>query len=1368
MADASNETPELSLAFASADELQAAYETLVAQRRCFVPAARPLASGAKVRFGLTVPSLGALHLSGRVAFNDVDAFGKPGVVLDLEADEIARVRALLEARANDPIGAAPTRLMGRHPGTEPGQPAGETLEPGALLDNRFQIEAHLASGGMGEVYRAQHVFLKRPVAVKLLRRALVNEPSMWARFQREAELVSRLESPHVVRVFDFGRTADGQPFLAMEFVEGDTLEQALTRSGPMSPEKGVELVCQLCDGLAEAHAVGIVHRDLKPSNVVLGRRRDGSLLAKILDFGIARPLDRPTEPKGLTELGIIVGTPAYMAPEQALGDTLDARADLYALGCVTFEMLTGRPPFTAETLQGLVSAHLSQPAPSLASVRHELALWPALDEVVQRCLAKDRAQRVESAAALAQALKQALEPASQSAWPPAGPAGEAPSEWNTAPAPAVPVPPPEWRMTPAPLPGQAPPLASPPTPADVDDFFSATPARSAPKLKGRLPDAVARLQLQLPAGVLEGLKQQRSLLGADSSPGALVRLELLRTRAGTPLFRRCVARLLALAFEREAVVDAVDEDALVVFFAGEARQAAGRAAAFALSAREVVHDESRGEQPGATLRAALVTGRADFPSGDAPLAGDLPELSRKVVAKVPAGVVGAERATASAVGDLAQLRESPDFTELVDRRALFESGVGPLLGRDKVLSALDARLKLLAYEAVAPLVVRGKPGSGKTAIAQELALRARHRSYVVGQARSLLTAGAAQSELPYGALVDLLCNVCGVPREQRHTLLEPALQSLKLPPGELSGALALAGLVQLPSPFTPGQAVRSLRAVLAAGAPDRKRVLVFDALETMDSYSVSAFVHLCTHGLPGELVVGLADSGFAQQRLLQLPALELPPFTAAEVGRWLTGQAGESGYEPELLRALTERSHGLPGLLVDWLLLLADRGELRRNAKGQLALNAARLSELDPERLPEARAAALPVPVFRLLEAVALAGDGVEGSFLAALLPDSPPMAYQRLVASRMLRALGGRRWAVASERYRAGVLARDDGRRPQLHAKLAELWVTRGRTKVSTSGPLDPRVLAHHLLAAGDGARALAAFRHLAERAVQQRAFRDLGEALEGSAEALALLEKGGQVKDALKGQLDMLSRAASVQLVLSDAAAARRLLDQAEKAAQAGVTTVEYELARAKVLRSEARRAKAAEALEVAETLALGTPWLPLCKAERAEAEEAEGDLERATQSLEDALSLATSAQDVARWHGEVDLASRLLARLGGVWLARKDNVKAGTAYEASLAGWRRSQWPYAEARVLANLGSLLAQASSFAEARTRYEEAAQVAEASGDYFFLARVLLNLAGVEKLAGATDRRRAVATRAVALATSLGWEDGRRKAEGLA
>ncbi|MFT3839866.1 MAG: protein kinase [Myxococcaceae bacterium] len=1377
MADASTPSGELTLALASADELSAAYEGLVTQKQIFIPAPRPLASGATVRFGLTVQSLGAVQLEAKVAFNDVDAFGKPGVVVDLDGPMIAKVRALLDSHPADEIGTAPTRIFGGKAPTAEMPPDKEALEPGALLDNRFQIEAHLASGGMGDVYRAQHVFLKRPVAVKLLRKALVNEPSMWTRFQREAELVSSLESPHVVRVFDFGRTSDGQPYLAMEFVEGETLERALSGFGPMSPDKAVELLSQICEGLEEAHALGIIHRDLKPSNVVLGKKRDGATVAKILDFGIARIADQPQEKRNLTELGIIVGTPTYMAPEQAVGDVLDARTDLYALGCLAFELLTGRPPFVTDTLQELVTAHLARPAPNLASVRPELAAWPRLDEVVQRCLAKDKKDRVASVGELKRLLQAAIAPgAADGVWPPASNEGSGSGEWRISPAPqtsVLPAPPPEWRMTPAPLPSQAPALATQPQQADgtVDDFFAATPTAAAPakpvapKVKGRIPEALNRLGVQLQPGVLEALLAARAIASGDSAPGALVRLELLRVRPGQPLFGRCLARLLSLTFEREGLADSVDEDALMVFFSGDARLAAGRAATFALAAREAVHDESRDEKPGATLRGALVTGRAEIPTTDAPLGGDLPELARRVVSKAAAGMLAAERATGSSVGDLVQLKESGELTELVDRRALFEAAQGPLFGRDKVLHALDARLKALAYEVVAPLVLKGRPGSGKTALTQELAVRVRHRSYIVGQARPL---SAREAEVPYGALIDMLCNVLGVPREARRVQLKAALEALKLSPGELAAVHTLAGLTQLPTPFTPGQAVHALRSVLKAGAPDRKRVLVFDGLESMDSYSVSAFVHLCTHGVNGELAVGMADQSFAEKRLAQIPAMELPPLTSMEIDRWLQQQSNGAGAGPKLLQALEQRSHGEPGLLVDWLQLLADRGELRKNERGQLILNEDRLPELDPELLPQARAAALPVPVFRLLEAVALAGDGVEGSFLAQLLPDTPPSAYPRLVMSRMLRAMGGRRWAVASERYKAGVLARDDGRRPWLHAQVAEQLMKRARSKTDAH-VMDPRVLAQHLLAAHDGARALAAFRHLAESAVDRRAFRDLADALEGSAAALSVLSRKKQVADSLKGQLDMLSRAASVQLVLSDATQARRLLDHAERAAaqEPGLTSVEHELARAKVLRSEARRAKASEALETAETLALGTPWLPLVLAERSEADEAEGELDRAAQALEDAVPLAAAAQEMARWHGEVDLEARLWARLGGVRVTQKDVGKAREAYEKSLELWRKRAWGYAEARVLANLGALLVQQGSLDEARERYFEASSVAEAAGDFFFQAKTLLNVAGVEKLGGAKERQKARAQEALHLAAALGWEDGRRKAEGL-
>jgi serine/threonine-protein kinase len=293
-----------------------------------------------------------------------------------------------------------------------GEPAGspETadLRPGAILDGRWRIETLLGTGGMGSVYRAEHVHVGRKAAVKVLHADLCRNPPERERFRREARVASRIRSPHVVEVLDFGEDGAGRPYLVMELLEGEPLRAVLDREHRLAPPRVVRLLRQLLEGLAAAHAEGIVHRDLKPENLWVSGGAGDELL-RVLDFGIAKW----SEPRGdttRTQAGLVVGTPEYLSPEQAVGGEVDRRADLYAAGVLAFVMLTGRHPFDTSDLRALVAAHAFERVPSLSSVAPELAAWPRLVDFVARASEKDRARRAGSAAELLALLEGAETP----------------------------------------------------------------------------------------------------------------------------------------------------------------------------------------------------------------------------------------------------------------------------------------------------------------------------------------------------------------------------------------------------------------------------------------------------------------------------------------------------------------------------------------------------------------------------------------------------------------------------------------------------------------------------------------------------------------------------------------------------------------------------------------------------------------------------------------------------------------------------------------------------------------------------------------------------------------------------------------------
>lgn len=280
---------------------------------------------------------------------------------------------------------------------------------GATLDGRYELVSHLATGGMGAVFRARHVHLRKDVAVKVLRPDLCSSPEIVERFRREAEIASALEHENIVRVTDFGRTTDGYLFLVMELLGGESLFDRLRREGSLPPEEAVPILWQICAGLEAAHAMGVVHRDLKPENVFLVRTSSGREVAKLLDFGIAKITDPPDG--STTQAGMVVGTPEYLAPEQAMGGAVDARADLYAVGLIAWRILAGRHPFKADDARGLLMMQATKPVPPLTEPRPDLGAWPALVGAVARACAKEPTERPQSAAELRDLLEVSLGPA---------------------------------------------------------------------------------------------------------------------------------------------------------------------------------------------------------------------------------------------------------------------------------------------------------------------------------------------------------------------------------------------------------------------------------------------------------------------------------------------------------------------------------------------------------------------------------------------------------------------------------------------------------------------------------------------------------------------------------------------------------------------------------------------------------------------------------------------------------------------------------------------------------------------------------------------------------------------------------------------
>ncbi|HZH04116.1 MAG TPA: serine/threonine-protein kinase [Myxococcaceae bacterium] len=268
----------------------------------------------------------------------------------------------------------------------------------------YAVLGVIAAGGCGAVYRAEHRMLKRKVAVKVMHLELAGSSEMIQRFVREARAVNLIHHPHIVDIFDFGMMPDGRPFYVMELLEGTSLSQHIERHGRLSPQDALQILEPVCQALQAAHDAGVVHRDLKGGNISVGSGPQG-LKVKLLDFGIAKLLHPEPDEPGLTTHAHRLGTPSTMAPEQFRGDPVDPRTDVYALGVILYQLLTGQLPFQATTSEEMERSHLHAPAPPPSRVA---PISPAMDAIVLRCLEKRPERRFPSATTFLEALREAV------------------------------------------------------------------------------------------------------------------------------------------------------------------------------------------------------------------------------------------------------------------------------------------------------------------------------------------------------------------------------------------------------------------------------------------------------------------------------------------------------------------------------------------------------------------------------------------------------------------------------------------------------------------------------------------------------------------------------------------------------------------------------------------------------------------------------------------------------------------------------------------------------------------------------------------------------------------------------------------------
>lgn len=321
-----------------------------------------------------------------------------GTVPRVAADLQQTGKGSEEARMDDPRGASIPVPRTAQTGPDP--------LIGRVVNDRYRIVGTIARGGMGKVYRAEQQPLGRLVALKVLNPNYTgeNDPEFHKRFFLEASIASKLTHPNTVTIFDYGKTDDEVFYIAMELLEGRTLHRALREEGPFPADRTMHIARQICRSLREAHGLGVIHRDLKPANVYLVQHGDENDFVKVLDFGLVKNLDDKGGEE-LTQTGLFMGSPKYMSPEQIRGERVDGRVDVYALGVMMFEMLTGKVPFDRANSVNILMAHIQEEVPGMTAFNPEVHVPAQLESLVRRCMAKDPHARYASMDEVLAALK---------------------------------------------------------------------------------------------------------------------------------------------------------------------------------------------------------------------------------------------------------------------------------------------------------------------------------------------------------------------------------------------------------------------------------------------------------------------------------------------------------------------------------------------------------------------------------------------------------------------------------------------------------------------------------------------------------------------------------------------------------------------------------------------------------------------------------------------------------------------------------------------------------------------------------------------------------------------------------------------------
>jgi serine/threonine protein kinase/tetratricopeptide (TPR) repeat protein len=1236
------------------------------------------------------------------------------------------------------------------------------------LQQNYRILSVVGVGGMGKVYRAEQVKLKRTVCIKTLLPHLANDPSLVKRFELEGFATASIRHPNIVQVLDFGQFDDRTLYIAMEYVEGKSLRNVLSEEAPVTAARAVTIVQQMLSGLAEAHANNIVHRDLKPGNVLMSKLRDGTDLVKLVDFGIAKVVGGEVDGQPLTRTGMMVGTPGYMAPEQMMGENVDGTADIYSVGVILWELLTGQKLFGRVDESELARRHLMMPAPSPSSVSR-LPVSEQLDEVVLRALEKKPERRYATAMDFSRALD-AVEVSGRSRT----------GQSNTG-LPAVPAnvgnPPTSGSgLNPAFVPN----VGSGLNPAYVPGAQGpATGANPLTNLRGAVPDKL----LNYAASLATMVGERRTL--------SVAYCEVSSPRGGDPseagVMRQALGAVLQslqdFAFSLGGASMRLPGNALALVFgvAGEEDSGIGAVTRFALGAVARVGEASKALPRPLQFRAGLHSGivedavfaeRAFESNGVEELLSTARHVESLSQPGRPLATRAIQKRTEETIVWVAREGDAGDdvgpvfeATEPRQRRGALE----PMIGRAQEVEYCARLVAQLTENRPGGFVFVGGPGVGKTRMLDAAEELAQAREVIVARARGGRFGVATPLDVVRQFVLSLSAPGERDPNENTRTTLA-GLERLQVTRSDIErletmlGAGGGGGAVATGATADEHQSLD--RAVLLdlfrSVARQKGLLLLLDDLHTADRQSLELLSEVLarSQGL-GLGIVATARAG-SSEALKQLKRFELGPLSRAELEALVAARLSGGTVAPALVELVVERSDGNPLFAREVLMTLVESGAARL-VGGEWQLQGT-LEELPDSlsSLMNARIDRLSPQARLLLRYGAVAGRTFPIALITAAV-DSPLdvfAAINECVTRGVLSAAPNQRdayyfnQALLQDAMVARISAVD---RKAIHLSLAEA-IERG---ASAGAENQLEAMARHFRGAEQPRKAVKYLKLAGDTLLERRAW---GPAAEAYRHCLSMVTQGlgpqGVTTEAVAQSLLELVKLAATALMQVAPADVPPMVE----AALVQVPDNKALQARAEVLRQRAlaytrltRLTEAEADLTKATSLvpALAAPQLAgALRADLASVLEARGDLAAASKLLIEGLSFLSN-----RKLDDKNVLWQFLNQLGRIHVRLGKLSEAGEFFDSARVQAKAAQSMLGESRVVSNMAVLAANRKDVAQSLAMFDESRQLAEDAGDRLGVLRARYNR-GRLLLATRADEAKVELRVVVDEARAIGWREG--------